>query len=144
MIGHQVFMSDHVPHQQNAHADALASLAASLALPAGATEKYSFTVATCTAANSPLKTVKLQEETFKSRGSWILTSLEPEDWRFPCIDFVLYGILADDPNKAAAIRRKAPRSYYNAIMQTLYRRSYDEILLQCLSHRGTGSIQRSS
>ena len=30
---------DHVPYQQNAHADALASLAASLAFPAGAMEK---------------------------------------------------------------------------------------------------------
>ena len=31
------FYIDHVPRQQNAHADALASLAASTALPAGAT-----------------------------------------------------------------------------------------------------------
>jgi len=33
------FYIDHVPRQQNAHADALASLAASLALPAGVVEK---------------------------------------------------------------------------------------------------------
>ena len=33
------FYIDHVPHQQNAHADALAALAASLALPAGVIEK---------------------------------------------------------------------------------------------------------
>ena len=33
------FYIDHVPHQQNAHADALASLTTSLALPAGAAEK---------------------------------------------------------------------------------------------------------
>jgi len=33
------FYIDHVPRRQNAHADALASLAASLALPAGAVEK---------------------------------------------------------------------------------------------------------
>ena len=33
------FYIDHVPHQQNAHADALASLTASLALPAGAAKK---------------------------------------------------------------------------------------------------------
>jgi len=33
------FFIDHVPRQQNAHADALASLAASLALPAGVVEK---------------------------------------------------------------------------------------------------------
>ena len=33
------FYIDHMPRQQNAHADALASLAASLALPAGATKR---------------------------------------------------------------------------------------------------------
>ena len=33
------FYIDHVPHQQNVHADALVSLAASLILPARATEK---------------------------------------------------------------------------------------------------------
>jgi len=33
------FYIDHVPRQQNTHADALASFAASLALPAGAAEK---------------------------------------------------------------------------------------------------------
>ena len=33
------FYIDHVPRQQNVHVDALASLDASLALPAGATEK---------------------------------------------------------------------------------------------------------
>jgi len=33
------FYIDHVPRQQNTHADALASLVASLALPAGTTEK---------------------------------------------------------------------------------------------------------
>ena len=33
------FYSDHVPRQQNAHVDALASLTASLALSVGATER---------------------------------------------------------------------------------------------------------
>jgi len=33
------FYIDHVPRQQNMHADALASLAASLTLPAGTAEK---------------------------------------------------------------------------------------------------------
>ena len=37
--GFTSFYIDHVPRRQNAHADALASLAASLALPAGAMEK---------------------------------------------------------------------------------------------------------
>jgi len=66
------FFIDHVPRQRNAHADALASLAASLALQAGATEKYSFTATTCTAQNLTLKKVKLHEETFKSKRFWRL------------------------------------------------------------------------
>ena len=65
----------------------------------------------------------------------ILTNLEPRDWLFPYINFVLYSILPDNPKEAAAIIRKAPRFYYNAIMQTLYHRLYDEILLQYLSHK---------
>ena len=42
------FYIDHIQRQQNVHADALASLAASLALPVGATEKVLVTTMTCT------------------------------------------------------------------------------------------------
>jgi len=59
------FYIDHVPYQQNAHADALASLAPLMALPAGATKKvliYSRDLYCC---KSPLKTIKPQKETFK-------------------------------------------------------------------------------
>ena len=41
----------------------------------------------------------------------------------------VYDILSNEPKEAAAIRRKAPKFYYNAITRTLYRRSYDGILL---------------
>jgi hypothetical protein len=44
-------------------------------------------------------------------------------------------MLPDDPKEAAAIKRKAPQFYYNAITQTLYRRSYDGILLRYLSKK---------
>jgi len=37
--GFRKFYIDHVPRQQNAYTDALASLAASLALPTGVVEK---------------------------------------------------------------------------------------------------------
>ena len=43
--------------------------------------------------------------------------------------------MPDDPKEVVAVRKKAPRFYYNAIMQTLYHRSYDRILLRCLSHK---------
>ena len=66
------FYINYVQCQKNAHADALASLAVSLVLPAGATEKYSSTTTTCTAQNSPLKKVKLQQKTFKLKKFWRL------------------------------------------------------------------------
>jgi len=47
----------------------------------------------------------------------------------------LYDISPDDPKEAAAIRRKVPKFYYNAITQTLYGRSHDGILLRCLSNK---------
>jgi len=105
-----VSTSTRTPSQtQNAHAEALASLAASLALPAGATERvlvYSrelyYKKFTLEDNKTPRRDLQVKEvlET--------LTSLELRDWRFPYIDFVLYGILPDDPKEAAAIRRKAP------------------------------------
>jgi len=52
--------------------------------------------------------------------------------------------LHGNPKEASAIKRKAHRFYYNAITWTIYYRSYNEILLRCLSHRGTRGTQGSS
>ena len=90
-------------------------------------------VVICTVANLLLKIVKLQEKTFKLKR--FLRLVKPRDWWFPYIDFVLYGILPHNPKEAAFIRRKAPRFYYNVITRTLYRQSYDGILLRCLSYK---------
>ena len=80
-----------------------------------------------------MKTVKLGNLQVKELLE-TLTSPKPRYWRLSFIDFVLYGILPDDPTEAAATKMKALRFYYNAIMQTSYCRSYD-ILLHCLSHK---------
>jgi len=101
------FYIDHVSRQQNAHADALASLTASLVLPAGATKKvlvYSRDLYCCKFALKDSKTPRKDLQVKEVLE--ISTSLEPRDWRFSYIDFVLYGILPDDPKEAAAIRRK--------------------------------------
>jgi len=130
------FYIDHVSRQQNVYADALASLATSLALPAGAKERvliYSHDLYYYKFALEDSKTPRGDHQVKKVLET--STSLKPRDWQFPYIDFVLYGILPDDPKEVAAIRRKAPWFYYNAITWTLYRRSYDEILLRYLSHK---------
>jgi len=57
---------------------------------------------------------------------------EPRDWRFSLIDYALHDILSDDPKEASSIRRRSLHFYYDLIVKTLYRRSYDGILLRCL------------
>jgi len=59
---------------------------------------------------------------------------ESRDWWFPLIDYALHDILPDDPKEAASVRRRSLRFYYDPIVKTFYRRSYDGILLHCLSN----------
>jgi len=59
------FFIDHVPRQQNAHADALSSLAASLSLPIGIEERVLVYSRDLYCYKFALKTVKLQEKTFR-------------------------------------------------------------------------------
>jgi len=61
---------DYVSRQQNAHADAWHPSPLHWSFPPEPRREYSFIVVTCSAAYSPLKTVELQEETFKSK--WFL------------------------------------------------------------------------
>ena len=96
------------------------SLATSLALPAGVVEKifvHSHDLY-CKIApedyQEPTGDCQVKEALESSAGP------EPRDWRFPYIDYALYGIHPDDPKEASAIRRKAPKFYYNAITRTLY------------------------
>jgi len=45
-----------------------------------------------------------------------------------------YNLLSDDPKEEASIRRRSLCFYYDLIVKTLYYRSYDGILLCCLSN----------
>ena len=122
---------------QNTKDDTLATLASTLALPIDTT--YHLTVATRHLVY-PKHVLKTKEVHITS------TDFEPRDWRFPLIDYALYDILPADPKEAASIRRRALRFYYDPIVKTLYRRSYDGILLvgfliqrhkKCLKKRTT-------
>jgi len=53
-------------------------------------------------------------------------------------------MLPDDLKEAAVIKRKAPGFYYNAFIRTLYRQSYDGILLCYLSHKETQETLREA
>ena len=108
----------------NTKADALAVLAATLALPANAT--YRLTVAT-----HRLLCLKYALEVSKVHTT--STNFEPRDWRLPIIGYALHGILPDDPKEADSVRRRFTRFYYDAVVKMLYYQSYDDILLCCLS-----------
>ena len=110
------FYIDHVPRQQNTRADALASLAASLALPTGVIEKifvYSHDLYCPRTAfedhQKPTGDCQAKEALETSTGP------ELRDWQFPYINYAVYDILPGDPKEAVVIRRKASKSYDNAI-----------------------------
>ena len=103
------FYIDHVPRQQNAHADVLASLVASLTLSAEATERVLVFRHDLYCCKIVLEDSRILRGDFQVKEDIeTTTSLEPRDWRFPYIGFVLYSILPDDPKEATAIRRKTP------------------------------------
>jgi len=82
------FYISHVSRSQKTKADALAALAATLALPIDTT--YHLTVATrhLICSKHVLKIKEVHS---------ILTYFEPRDWRFSLIDYILHDILPDDP-----------------------------------------------
>jgi len=60
------FYINHVPRQQNAHTDALTSLATSLVLPVGATDKVRVHSRDLHYSKFALEDRRLQKESFKS------------------------------------------------------------------------------
>jgi len=119
------FYIDHVSRFQNTKVDALAALAAKLALPIDTTCHLMVAARRLFCPKHVLETNKVHA---------ILISFEPRDWRFPIIDYALHDILSDDPKEAVSIQRRSLCFYYNLIVKILYRRSYDGILLHCLSN----------
>jgi len=95
-----------------------------LALPAGAVEKVLVYSHDLYYPKLALENDQIPKGNFHVKET-LETSAGPEirDWRFSYIDYTLYGILPDDPTKAVATKRKAPKFYYNAITRTLYRRT---------------------
>jgi len=119
------FCISHMSRLLNTKADALGMLTATLALPADTTYRL-------TAPTRHLFCLKYSLEV--SKVHTILTNFEPRDWWFPIINYVLHGILPDDPKEVASVRWRPTRFYYDAVAKMLYRHSYDNILLRFLSN----------
>ncbi|KAI5349072.1 hypothetical protein L3X38_001959 [Prunus dulcis] len=130
----------HIPRSENDKADALANLAASLTLPSERDiqvtvgERYLLPPA-----------IERIEEVVDSN---VITSSECEeepddlDWRHPIIEYLLLGKLPNDSRKKAEVRRRATRFLY--LNDTLYKRSFDGVLLRCLSKQDATKTLRDT
>jgi len=105
-----------------------------LALPAGATERvfiYSRDLYCCKFALEDSKTPREDLQVNEVFGT--STSLKISDWWFPYIDFVIYDMLPDDPKEVH--QKESSSILLQCDHETLYWRSYDEILLCCLAYK---------
>ncbi|XP_060200582.1 uncharacterized protein LOC132628835 [Lycium barbarum] len=110
----------HVPRKENKKADALAALASALVSP------NQMQVVVCQ------RWVVLPPNECKEEVEHAITTLEVEieDWRQPIIDYLCYRILPENLRRKIEIQQRAPRFLY--YKNTLYRRSFDGVLLRCL------------
>ncbi|KAM1159187.1 hypothetical protein ACFX19_032962 [Malus domestica] len=113
---------EHVPRKENQMADALANLASSMTLG----EDEAADVPICQRWVIPLATEMILDDT----NVISVLPVDVEEWRQPLIDYLEYGKLPNDPRHRSEIRRRAPRFLY--YKETLYRRSFEEVLLKCL------------
>ncbi|XP_057461067.1 uncharacterized protein LOC130751463 [Actinidia eriantha] len=115
---------EHVSRTKNRQADALAKLASSLALPdvearISIYQRWVIPPHFDDEYNNKIKVNAIS-----------VFEIEKEDWRQSLIDYLQHGKLPENPHRRTDIRRRAPRFiYYNS---TLYRRSFEELLLRCL------------
>ncbi|KAG9444917.1 hypothetical protein H6P81_016257 [Aristolochia fimbriata] len=121
----------YVPRSENGPADALAGIAASLAR----FDERPNQVPICErwVIPPPLEEEKEEEQTEETEESLPISASQnqTEDWRKPIINFLRHSTLPVDLRERVQIRRTAPR--YIFINDVLYRRSYEGLLLRCLS-----------
>ncbi|KAG9442396.1 hypothetical protein H6P81_018250 [Aristolochia fimbriata] len=114
----------HVPRANNSQADALAGIAASLAQFDARPEW----ILVCKRWVVPiLEKASGEEET----NLVLVYAIEEEDWHQQFFDYLEHKKLPEELKARAYVQRVAPKFYF--FNDTLYRRSYDGILLICVS-----------
>ncbi|KAA0061209.1 uncharacterized protein E5676_scaffold157G00320 [Cucumis melo var. makuwa] len=135
---------EHIPRSENKKADALANLATALTV----SEDIPINISLC-----QKWTVPSIESQYEEADVISVYAIDEEDWRQPIIDYLEHGKLSTDPRHRAEIRKRAVRFIY--YKDTLYRRSYEGLLLRCLekeestkaleeAHSGIYSVHQSS
>ncbi|KAI5338185.1 hypothetical protein L3X38_017456 [Prunus dulcis] len=116
----------HILRSENDKADALANLVASLSLP----KERDIQVTVGERHLLPSTFDRLREK--HEVNVVIVCEIEKGlDWHQSMIDFLQHGKLPTDPRKRVDVRHRANRFIY--LNDTLYKRSFDGILLRCLS-----------
>ena len=64
------------------------------------------------------------------------------DWRDPFIDYIILGILPEDPKERVSIQRRAPNFHLDIPSKMLYRKSFNGVLLSCLSQQKAEETQK--
>lgn len=112
----------YVLRTENKKVDVLVALASTLTLP----DQTQITISQKWILPPPN-----EEEYTKNELEYhvVVSEAAKEDWRQPIIDYMCYGMLPENP------KSRAPHFLY--YKDTLYRRSFKGVLLQCLGEEGS-------
>ncbi|XP_021727450.1 uncharacterized protein K02A2.6-like [Chenopodium quinoa] len=116
----------HVPRSANKMADALAGLAATLALVA---EETMF-MPVCNRWVVAPEEYEVEDDEIEEVDMITVCQIDKEDWRQPIIDYLDHQKLPNDPRHRTEFRRRASR--FVLFKGTLYRRSFDKLWSRCL------------
>ena len=116
---------EHIPRKYNTQADSLAKLAAVLKLPVDG--RIEVTVEECLVLPHVLETISQTENVNSNETS----ETQDLDWRAPFIEYLKFGRLPIEKSKVIELKRRILS--YTLMNDNLYRRSYDQLLLRCLS-----------
>uniref|UniRef100_A0A803MBC6 RNase H type-1 domain-containing protein n=1 Tax=Chenopodium quinoa TaxID=63459 RepID=A0A803MBC6_CHEQI len=124
----------HVPRSANKMADALASLATTLAL--GAEEIMSVSVCNCWVVAS--EEYEVEDDEVEEVDMITVCQIDKEDWRQQIIDYLEHQKLPNDPRHRKEIHCRASR--FILFKGTLYRRSFDKLWSRCLEDEEAAKI----
>ncbi|KAL0283178.1 UNVERIFIED_CONTAM: hypothetical protein Sangu_2907400 [Sesamum angustifolium] len=129
---------EHLQRKDNKQADALAKLASTLSM----TDKEARIPIYKSWVIPPIFSDD-EDDMFQEEENHVteVFEVEEEDWRQPLIDQLKYGKLPNDLRRRIDTRRRATRFLY--YKGTLYRRSFDGILLRCLSDKESPSYEEA-
>lgn len=123
----------YVQRHQNVKIDALARVASSMSMPNDDKMEVEVVERKLLAL---LDTHRVVPDCFQVVESSV-SSFENffRDWRDLFINYILHDILPDNVKDRTSIQRRAPKYHFDLAFDTLYCKSYDGVLLYCLSQK---------